>query len=91
MAAAIVGNADLMLGDRVEPVLEALGEAGKGRFRGIPLYPPRGTPAPRLPRPGPIRRGMLANAEFRKGLACLERMGLTFDCIVLSSAAARGG
>ena len=26
--------------------------------------------------------GMLANAEFRKGLACLERMGLSFDCIV---------
>ena len=25
---------------------------------------------------------MLGNAEFRKGLACLERMGLSFDCIV---------
>ena len=25
---------------------------------------------------------MLADAGFRRGLACLERMGLTFDCIV---------
>ena len=35
VAAGIVGNADLMLGDAVEPVLEALAEAGKGRFKGI--------------------------------------------------------
>ena len=35
VAAAIVGNADLMLGDRAAPVLEALSEAGQGRFRGI--------------------------------------------------------
>ncbi len=33
--AGIVGNADLMLGSRVEKVLEALERAGGGRFRGI--------------------------------------------------------
>ena len=33
--AGIVGNADLMLGGRVEKVLEALERAGGGRFRGI--------------------------------------------------------
>ena len=81
VAAAIVGNADLMLGDRVEPVLEALSEAGKGRFRGI-----RCTTAwdasPDITTARANSAGMLANAEFRKGLACLERMGLTFDCIV---------
>ena len=81
VAAAIVGNADLMLGDRVEPVLEALAEAGKGRFRGI-----RCTAAwdasPEITTARANSAGMLANAEFRKGLACLERMGLTFDCIV---------
>jgi hypothetical protein len=34
-AAAIVGHADLKLGDRVEPVLEALQAASRNRFRGI--------------------------------------------------------
>ena len=35
VAAGIVGFADLTLGDRVEPVLEALIRAGGGRFRGV--------------------------------------------------------
>ena len=34
-AAAIIGHADLKLGDRVEPVLEALQAASPNRFRGI--------------------------------------------------------
>ena len=33
--AGIVGHADLTLGDAVEPVIEALDEAGRGRFRGV--------------------------------------------------------
>ena len=81
VAAAIVGNADLMLGDAVEPVLEALAEAGKGRFRGI-----RCTAAwdasPEITTARANSAGMLADANFRRGLACLERMGLAFDCIV---------
>ena len=35
VAAGIVGFADLTLGDRVEPVREALIRAGGGRFRGV--------------------------------------------------------
>ena len=35
VAAGIVGNADLTLGDRVEPVLLAHIRAGGGRFRGV--------------------------------------------------------
>ena len=35
VAAGIVGFADLTLGDRVEPVLEAHIRAGGGRFRGV--------------------------------------------------------
>ena len=35
VAAAIVGHADLTLGERVEPVLEALEAASPNRFRGI--------------------------------------------------------
>ena len=81
VAAGIVGNADLMLGDGVAPVLEALAEAGKGRFKGI-----RCTAAwdasPEITTARANSAGMLANAEFRKGLACLDRMGLSFDCIV---------
>ena len=34
-AAAIIGHANLNLGDRVEPVLEALQAASPNRFRGI--------------------------------------------------------
>ena len=34
-AAAIVGHTDLNLGERVEPVLEALQAASPNRFRGI--------------------------------------------------------
>ncbi len=81
VAAGIVGNADLMLGDAVEPVLEALAEAGKGRFRGI-----RCTAAwdasPEITTARANSAGMLADATFRQGLACLDRMGLAFDCIV---------
>ena len=81
VAAGIVGNADLMLGDAVEPVLEALAEAGKGRFRGI-----RCTAAwdasPEITTARANSAGMLADPNFRRGLACLDRMGLAFDCIV---------
>jgi hypothetical protein len=37
VAAGIAGYADLTLGDRVDPVLEAHIRAGGGRFRGPPL------------------------------------------------------
>ena len=81
VAAGIVGYADLTLGDAVAPVLEALAEAGRGRFRGI-----RCTAAwdasPEITTARANSAGMLADANFRRGLACLERMGLAFDCIV---------
>ena len=54
VAAAIVGNADLMLGDRVEPVLKALSGRAGAVFAAY-AAPPRGTPAPRSPRPGPTQ------------------------------------
>jgi L-fuconolactonase len=78
----IVGQADLMLGSRVEPVLSALVRAGGDRFRGIrhitswdadeslrnPDYPS----PPRL----------LADKTFRQGFAVLSRLGLSFDAAV---------
>ena len=66
VAAGIVGNADLMLGDAVAPVLEALAEAGKGRFRGI-----RCTAAwdasPEINVARANSSGMLADANFPPG------------------------
>ena len=81
VAAGIVGRADLMLGDAVTPVLEALAEAANGRLRGI-----RCTAAwdasPEITTARANSPGMLADPNFRRGLACLDRMGLAFDCIV---------
>jgi L-fuconolactonase len=77
--AGIVGHADLTLGSRVEPVLQAHIRAGGDRFRGIrhitawdadssvrnPAYSPPG--------------GLLGDTAFREGFAVLGRLGLTFD------------
>jgi predicted TIM-barrel fold metal-dependent hydrolase len=79
ICAGIVGHADLTLGGRVEPVLQAHVRAGGDRFRGIrhitawdadssvrnPAYSP---PA-----------GLLADKTFRAGFAVLGRLGLSFD------------
>jgi predicted TIM-barrel fold metal-dependent hydrolase len=82
VAAAIVGYADLSLGDRVEPVLTALLEAGQGRFRGVrnsaswhqdPVIGNNHHGAG----PGHYLRG-----EFRAGLHRLARMGLSLDALV---------
>jgi predicted TIM-barrel fold metal-dependent hydrolase len=75
-AAAIVGHADLKLGDRVQPVLEALQAASPNRFRGIrhavgwDAYP------------GLAKRdiqGALSTDGYRAGARVLAKMGLTLD------------
>jgi L-fuconolactonase len=77
-AAGIVGHADLKLGDRVEPVLEALQAASPNRFKGIrhivtwdadPRVESRET------------EGVLSTPEFRAGVRVLGRMGLSLDTI----------
>lgn len=77
IAAGIVSHADLALGDRVEPVLEALIHAGGGRLRGVrhcaswhvdPLMG-NGCDQPHL----------LGRPEFRAGLRRLTALGLAFD------------
>jgi predicted TIM-barrel fold metal-dependent hydrolase len=79
VCAGIVGHADMLLGAKVGPVLEAHVTAGGGRFRGIrhitawdadktimnPAYSPP--------------KGVLADKAFREGVAMLGKMGLTFD------------
>jgi L-fuconolactonase len=77
--AGIVGHADLALGSRVEPVLEAHIRAGGDRFRGI-----RHTsawdadPSVRNPAYSPPP-GLLGERAFREGFAVLGRLGLSFD------------
>ena len=76
VAAAIVGHADLRLGDRVTPVLEAHLAASPNRFRGI-------RHSTTWDESGTIRSdagpGLLADSTFRRGFACLQRYGLSFD------------
>jgi len=86
-AAGIVGTADLRLGDRVAPVLEAQIAASRNRFRGIrhgaayvePGTLPGASVAPRIAaRPAVIPR-LLLDRDFRRGYAYLRTYGLTFE------------
>src|ERR1700754_731058 len=77
--AGIVGHADLSLGSRVEPVLEAHLRAGGHRFRGIrhssawdedaKVRNPAYNPPP----------GLLGQAPFRGGFPVLGRLALSYD------------
>jgi L-fuconolactonase len=75
-ASAIVGHANLNLGDRVEPVLEALQAASPNRFRGI-RHTVTWDPHPEID--NREKEGVLATAEFRAGAQVLARMGLSLD------------
>lgn len=77
VCAGIVGSADLSLGARVRPVLEAHIEAGQGRFRGVRAtagYDPDPVIGNTTQQPGGYRR-----PEFRAGVAELTQLGLTLD------------
>jgi predicted TIM-barrel fold metal-dependent hydrolase len=78
-AAAIVGHANLNLGERVAPVLEALQAASPNRFRGIrhsvtwdPHPEVENTAAHNMP-------GQLASDQFRVGAKVLARMGCSLE------------
>ena len=79
MCAGIVSHVDLLLGDGARPVLEAEIAAGNGRFRGIrhssawdAEFEVAGMYAKRP-------KGILLDATFRKGFACLAPLNLSFD------------
>jgi L-fuconolactonase len=77
--AGIVSHADLMLGSRVAPVLEAHERAGGGRFRGI-RHITAWDADPQVVNPGnPAVPGMLGDTTFRAGFGVLARMGYSFD------------
>jgi L-fuconolactonase len=75
--AAIVGNVNLMLGSRAEPILQAHLAASGARFRAI-RFSTAWDADERVHKvvPGP---GILAETQFRDGFQCLSRLGLTFD------------
>ena len=75
-AAGIVGSADLRLGDRVAPVLEAQLAAAPQRFRGIRHRVARAD----LPDPSrPAQSEVLLDADFRRGFAQLRVYALVFE------------
>ena len=79
VAAAIIGWADLTLGDGVLPVLETMAEAGGPRYRGIRSranydpdphagYGPMGVAA-----------GLMLRDDYRRGLSQVQAFGQAFD------------
>ena len=78
-AASIVGHANLNLGDKVAPVLEALQAASPNRFRGI-RHSVTWDPHPELENTAAHQgEGQLASDNFRAGARVLARMGLSLE------------
>lgn len=79
VCAGIVSYADLMLGDAVEPVLDAMIAAGGGRFRGIRYitasHPDEAARGSSINRPAEL----LLHPKVREGFAKLHALGLSFD------------
>jgi L-fuconolactonase len=77
VCAAIVGAADLSLGDAVEEVLEAHIRAGGGRYRGV-RNPAHYDADPNL-FPTYARPHLLLDPAFRAGFKHLHKFDLSFD------------
>ena len=79
IAAAIVANVDLRLGDRITPVLEAHAAAANGRMRGIRSssawdeYPVMGIAL------DPARKTLLEDPKAREGMKILARQNFVLD------------
>jgi L-fuconolactonase len=80
-AAGIVAYADLRLGAAVAPVLEAHAAASQGRLRGI-RNSAGWDPSPDITVARSQAPGLLLDAQFRQGFACLQRYGLSFDAVL---------
>jgi predicted TIM-barrel fold metal-dependent hydrolase len=82
LCAAIIGHADLTLGDGAAPVLEAL-MAVTPRFKGIRHAAAWDADPEVLGAPFRAPQGLYLDATFRKGFRHLGRLGLTFDAWLL--------
>ena len=78
VCAGIVGYADLELGDEVDAVLQAHIDAAGGRFRGIRHISARHD-AFNASLLGPAPADLLQREKFRRGLARLQSLGLSYD------------
>lgn len=76
--AAIVGNVDLRLGARAGQALEAHLAVSGGRFKGIRNVSAWDASGIRATSANPPP-GLLRDAAFREGFACLAPLGLSFD------------
>ncbi|MDG6079644.1 amidohydrolase [Erythrobacter litoralis] len=81
--AAIIGHADLTLGDAVTPVIEALTAAGNGRFKGIRHAAAWDADPDVLGPPFHAPEGLYGSDAFREGFAAYGQYGLTFDAWLL--------
>jgi predicted TIM-barrel fold metal-dependent hydrolase len=79
VAAGIVGTADLRLGDRVAPVLEAQIAASPQRFRGIRHRAAWAERAVVPNQPADLPEHVLLDPGFRRGYAHLREYGLSFE------------
>jgi len=79
LCAAIVGHADLTLGDAVGAVLEAHIEAGAGRFKGIRMPLAWDRDASLLNPAYPTHAATMEDDAFLRGFARLGEFGLSFD------------
>jgi len=80
VCAAIVGHADLRLGDRVAELLDRALEIAPDRFRGVrqvAIDDPSDAPFRFVPVRPP--RGLMKHPGFRPGFHQLVKRGLTFD------------
>ena len=78
-AAAIVGHANLNLGDQVKPVLEALQAASPNRFRGI-RHSVTWDPNPAVENTAAhAAEGQMSSDKFRAGARVLAGMGHTLE------------
>ena len=75
-AAAIIGHADLKLGEGVRPVLEAMCETSPDRFRGV-RHSVGWDPSPDLA--NREAEGMLSHEGYRAGARVLASMGLCLE------------
>src|SRR6201747_3050355 len=79
LCAGIVSHVNLLLGDDARPVLEAEIVAGNGRFRGI-RHSAAWDADPNVAGMYATRpKGLLLDATFRKGFACLAPLDLSFE------------
>ena len=82
VCAGIVGYADLMLGDRLDEVLEAHFHAAGGRFKGVRHSVSRDSNFPDGIVLRPAKAELLADPAYRKGLARLVEYELSYDAML---------